>query len=116
MANKKLNLIDRKKVLENLDKFVNPMPDENGLHYLSGLSTAITEIVDAPTVDAAPVVHGRWEDGYAIHDGKEVYQSIDCSVCNEIFKIESHDREYWKERFKVCPFCGSQMDGGDGDG
>lgn len=56
------------------------------------------------------VVHGRWEDGYAIHNGKEAYQSIDCSHCNDIFKIESHDLEYWKKRFKVCPFCGAIMD------
>jgi hypothetical protein len=62
-----------------------------------------------PTVDAAPVVHAHWEDGCAIHNGKEVYKSIDCSHCNEIFKTE--DREYWKKRFKVCPFCGAIMDG-----
>ena len=64
-----------------------------------------------PTVDAVEVVHGRWIDGGAIHNGKEVYKSIDCSVCEEYFKVESQDREYWKERFKVCPFCGAKMDG-----
>ena len=66
---------------------------------------------DAPTVDAVEVVHAHWEDGYAMHNGKEVYKSIDCSNCEDIFKIESHDREYWKARFKVCPFCGAIMDG-----
>lgn len=60
-------------------------------------------------VDAVEVVHAHWEDGCAIHNGKEVYKSIDCSHCNEIFKTE--DREYWKKRFKVCPFCGAIMDG-----
>lgn len=70
---------------------------------------AVDVLRDAPTVDAVEVVHAHWEDGYAIHNGKEVYQSIDCSHCNEIFKIESHDREYWKKRFKVCPFCGAKM-------
>ncbi len=53
----------------------------------------------------------KWLDGCAIHNGKEVYQSIDCSHCEEIFKIESETREYWKARFKVCPFCGAVMDG-----
>lgn len=61
--------------------------------------------------DAVEVIHAHWEDGYAVHNGKEVYKSIDCSHCNDIFKIESEDREYWKERFKVCPFCGAVMDG-----
>jgi hypothetical protein len=74
------------------------------------------DIDKAPTVDAVEVVHGEWIDGYAMHDGKEVYKSIDCSHCEEIFKIESHDREYWKARFKVCPFCGAIMDGGNEDG
>ena len=33
-------------------------------------------------VDAVEVVHGRWIDGYAMQDGKEVYKSIDSSHCN----------------------------------
>ena len=75
----------------------------------------LAEIEYAPTVDAE-VIHAHWEDGYAVHNGKEVYKSIDCSHCNDIFKIESEDREYWKERFKVCPFCGAVMDEVDGNG
>lgn len=73
------------------------------------------EIVDkAPTVDAVPVVHGHWEDGWGEdYYGNIAYKSIDCSNCNEIFKTD--DREYWKNRFKVCPFCGAIMDGGNED-
>ena len=59
---------------------------------------------------------GEWLDGAGVdHNGNTVYISIDCSVCEEVFKIETHDREYWKARFKVCPFCGAKMDG-DGNG
>jgi len=66
-----------------------------------------------PTVDAVEVVHAHWEDGCAVDPktGRIIYKSIDCSHCEEVFKIESHDREYWKARFKVCPFCGAKMDG-----
>lgn len=60
--------------------------------------------------------HGEWLDGCAVHNGKEVYKSIDCSVCEEAFKIESQDQEHWKAQFKVCPFCGAIMDGGNDDG
>lgn len=84
------------------------------LHFLN-YGMAIMAVCEAPAVDAVEVVHAHWKDGYAIHNGKEVYQSIDCSHCNDIFKIESHDREYWKKRFKACPFCGALMDG-DGNG
>ena len=86
--------------------------------YFNGKTTPIWEkahdcaiscVIGCPTVDAVEVVHAHWEDGCAIHNGKEVYKSIDCSHCNEIFKTD--DREYWKARFKVCPFCGAKMDG-----
>ena len=76
----------------------------------------VGDIDDAPTVDAEEIVHGEWLDGSAVHNGKEVYQSIDCSVCEEVFKIESHDREYWKKRFERCFCCGAVMDGGCCDG
>ena len=107
MANE-MRLIDANQLIRRLEK----MQYDTDAIYIDGIIRALKE---PSTVDARLVVHGHWEDGYAIHDGKEVYKSIDCSVCNEIFKIESHDREYWKKRFKLCPFCGADMRG-DGDG
>ena len=69
-------------------------------------------IQNAPTVDAVEVVHGEWLDGCSVHDGKLVYHSIDCSVCNGVFKDKHRTTtEYWKEQFKICPFCGAKMDG-----
>ena len=56
-----------------------------------------------PTVDAVPVVHGRWiKRGYAC--GESEYK---CSVCGET---------EWRtncERMKYCMFCGAKMDGGE---
>ena len=69
-----------------------------------------------PTLDVVTEIHGYWIDGYGMdNSGKKTYDSIDCSECDSIFKIESHDRAYWKERFGWCPFCGAKMDG-DADG
>lgn len=91
--------------------------DVYGLFQNNGIAHLHVADIDLiPRIDAVEVVHAHWEDGYAIHNGKEVYKSIDCSHCNDIFKIESETREYWKERFKVCPFCGAVMDGGNEDG
>lgn len=57
-------------------------------------------IADAPTVDAAPVVHGRWiKGGYAC--GENEYK---CSACGET---------EWRTgcaRMKYCMCCGAKMD------
>ena len=55
-------------------------------------------IADAPTVDAAPVVHGRWR----CHGDCGV---TECSVCG--WSIEEYVGDY-----AYCPNCGAKMDGG----
>lgn len=54
----------------------------------------IVNLLDsAPTVDAVPVVHGRWDgEGDGLADGEIVL-------------------DVW-----YCPNCGAKMDGGDPDG
>lgn len=109
MATKK-RLIDAYAFIKECDSYiVNPPFTHPATPWHRGITLAAETALLMPTVDAAEVVHAHWEDGCAIHNGKEVYKSIDCSHCNEIFKTE--DREYWKKRFKVCPFCGAIMDG-----
>jgi hypothetical protein len=56
MMEKEKRLIDANALLAELDKFANPMPNESGYEFLRGIATAITEIEDAPTVDAVEVV------------------------------------------------------------
>ena len=78
----------------------------------------IDRIGEQPTVEAVPVVHGHWIDSTSVdHMGRITGHSIDCSVCDSVFKDDSREVvKHWKERFKVCPFCMSLMDGGDEDG
>ena len=99
MANEK-RLIDANALLKELDKFLNPMPDEKGLHFLSGLSTAITEIEDAPTVDAVEVVHAYWT-GSRFNPMNDEYEEY-CSHCC------AWSSEYGKP---YCPNCGAYMRG-----
>lgn len=71
-----------------------------------------------PSCDAVGAVHGYWIDSYSVdHIGRITEHGIDCSVCDSVFKAYRRDVvQHWKERFKVCPFCGSLMDGGNEDG
>lgn len=56
---------------------------------------------EAPTIDAVPVVHGRWLTSSYIPD------TLICSVCGKRFDMYHYDQ-------KDMPFClcGAKMDGG----
>ena len=57
-------------------------------------------INEQPTIEATPVVHGRWE---AVHDGWGR-----CPNCHRMDSIH--------EKATHCRFCGTKMDGGVSDG
>lgn len=57
----------------------------------------VDDILSADTIDAAPVVHGRW-----IRQG--VFEVYMCSVCGEYHG----DTNY-------CPGCGTRMDLPEGE-
>ena len=53
----------------------------------------ILEVIgNQPTIEAAPVVHGRWKKR-----GKNLGE---CSVCGEVVMV----------RYRYCPDCGAKMD------
>ena len=70
---------------------------------------AIESIDDAPAVDAAPVVHGRWKADKDYFG--DVYYI--CSNCGCNWWLEDGTPE--DNTMNYCPECGAKMDGGDGD-
>lgn len=61
------------------------------------------DIEKAPTIDAAPVVHGRWE--YSIGS----YSTPKCSCCGWCIPYSEDSR---LDARNYCPNCGAKMDGG----
>lgn len=57
------------------------------------------DIDNMPTVDAVPVVHGRWIPFHSKISGDIQY----CSACEIGFVAKSD----------YCPHCGAKIDGGD---
>lgn len=55
-------------------------------------------INNAPTVDAKPVVHGRWEWWETIG-----ITFARCSVCGDTAEADD------VEAFSFCPYCGADM-------
>lgn len=62
---------------------------------------------DVPTVDAVPVVHGRWETVNLLGANSVSFISTNCSVCGEY-----PASRYWK----YCPKCGAKMREANADG
>lgn len=72
---------------------------------------AISNLLDsAPTVDAAPAVHGEWRTIGANFD------RLFCSSCGQAALPNVKMLAHFAITFKFCPLCGAKMDGGDLNG
>lgn len=61
-------------------------------------------IEDAPTVDAVPVVHGKWINPHF----RNSYYCCNCSACSgEAMHMEF--RWHKKGIYRICPNCGADM-------
>lgn len=67
---------------------------------------AVEEALKAPTVDAVPVVHGRWENEFGGYRN--------CSECGCEHPIR--DARGFLVDDDYCPHCGAKMDGGADNG
>ena len=65
------------------------------------MDNCIADVINAPTVDAVPVVHGHW-----CWQGK--FRA--CSKCGSYVEFtETLGASFWK----FCPFCGTKMEGAE---
>lgn len=89
--------------LIDADRLLRPDMIRMCYHLPNGdIAMPIGDIKHAPTVDAAPVVHGQW-----IHlDQEESTISGKCSCCG----WEAHYYEDDVAGMPYCPNCGARMD------
>ena len=84
-----MRLIDADALLRDIEKY----------HLSDGMFQHWTEL--QPTVDAVPVVHGKWLPIIEVNEYGEPYQSgVYCSECGETSIYEPN----------YCPNCGARMD------
>ena len=65
----------------------------------------LEDIDNAPTVDAVPVVHGKWEEKtyeMDVYGQKVTTVTYYCTICGA-------EHAYGRENY--CPNCGAKMDG-----
>lgn len=98
-----MKLIDADALVERLKPYISKY-GKTEFPYSMVHDAFIDEIEQEPTVDAVPVVHGKWidEDYYSEHTNVHVYR---CSECGW------HMIAYPDELFRYCPSCGARMDG-----
>ena len=88
---------------------------EKNAIYSKGFSYVHTEdIADAPTIEAEPIKHGRWEHYKTeitdddIMGGEHEFKRFRCSICG--YDVGGNSE------FHYCPKCGAKMDGKENDG
>lgn len=71
---------------------------------LAEMVVGVEDIEDAPAVDVAPVVHGRWEESIDEWFGTDVYT---CSKCRESYVLVEGTPK--QNLWHYCPNCGAKM-------
>ena len=116
-----MRLIDAmgyRQVLEEEKEFVTSL-DGN---MVAGLEIAIADLMDAPTIEAEPVRHGRWVWKHRHHGGFRKYMGVDEFGETHTITVDERsecDEPYcpycgkWNESVfrNYCPNCGANMDG-----
>lgn len=72
-------------------------------------SDVVAMLEDLPAIDAAPVVHGQWEE--CDDDVNAWIRCPECGFEQDIDYFGDHRHEI--EDYKLCPSCGARMDGGE---
>lgn len=67
----------------------------------------VSDIEEAPTIEAEPVRHGRWIEPQRLYYGAKQYE---CSLCYSDIFWKKHSIT---DKYPHCPNCGCLMDGGN---
>lgn len=89
------DLIRRTELLESFDPKDDDLLDAISVRYF---------INSASTVEAVPVVHGKW-----IHPDGAQCETRACSICENQVTMD-FDRKTLEPLFKGCPYCFARMD------
>lgn len=84
---------------------------KEAMSYNGGCGICFRYVDDADTIDAEPVVHGRWDRKSCVN-GKQYDPTTDywayahrCSECDKVSYFPNNIPDKW------CRRCGAKMDG-----
>ena len=82
--------------------------DADVLYIPSEEMNARMAVAYAPTVDAEPVRHGKWDDTSVAFYRK-------CTACGCCVEWDKKPFLFGDGEYNYCPNCGAKMDGGEDD-
>lgn len=106
-------LIDADELIKDIHEFWD-WDTVNGITATTVLKQTITDIQNAPTVDAVPVKHGKWmleQERFVYGLGNCWWNRWSCSCCGYVrtkgwaVTVEGH-----KPKAMLCENCGARMD------
>ena len=99
--------VAKEKLKSHADEFSDVLSRQEKAVLIGGGTACIDK---CPTVDAKPVVHGRWIDSVFCNVKQGKYPVVTCSECEMVFcdLISNHHYMY-----RYCPYCGADMRGGE---
>lgn len=113
-----VRLIDANALLKELEKQQEQQTNEYCDCFLNDAQELSTEwwcvedaVMAAPTIDAVPVVHGRWVKANGMMP-PEYHGRKCCSVCDAFALSDFYGIERLSD---FCHNCGAKMDGGEQD-
>ena len=101
-----MRLIDADKLKKSMERMLCTGKEPNDERYTCDVVCCVID--EAPSVDAEPVQHGRWE--IVIVSTSNPYESEieeKCSLCGRFVQ-----RYGTQPQDNYCPNCGAKMDGG----
>lgn len=101
---------------KTITEILSKSQNESTQYVAMGLASIKTIIDIAPTLDVAPVRHGRWEQDYELVQGMEdnsEYPYVACNLCgHREYDVDLNDYTDYDDLPKYCPNCGAKMDAG----
>ena len=100
------DLISRSALIKEIDYYIFHTDERSTEHYAYRKAKKLIE--RQPTVEAKPVVRGKWIDTCPEYHIGTVSNAHKCSNCGDYYTTEPEDLFF-------CPRCGCDMRGGKND-
>lgn len=108
MENKTPRYADTNKLIYLYSRWITQLQEPEDAGALEGVQACLDVLLEQPTVDAVPVMRGRWEKDPDMRRMDGHIYDYRCSTCHSPANKGCYNNN---DRFtNYCPNCGAKMD------